>query len=90
MYSGNYIIIARFYDPPVLIQPIQKWRAGRNMAIELYKLSEYLEELRIVYEEAVYYEKSIKELNKMLEQIKYIQRLIDESEVQIDKEIRTL
>lgn len=48
------------------------------MAIELRKLQEYLVDLRSVYAECVYNEKSTYELNKINTQIKLIEKLIED------------
>jgi len=55
------------------------------MAIALNRLREYLEELRTVYEDAVFYEKSDKELTALLEQIKHIQRVIVDIQSEPDR-----
>ena len=56
------------------------------MAIELYKLNEYLSDLKTVYEDSVLNEKSVDELNKILEQIKHIERLIGDRIAEIESE----
>ena len=54
------------------------------MALEVYMLNEHLLYLKKMYEDAVFSEKPVKELNKILNQIKHLERLIDESRERSD------
>ena len=55
------------------------------MAIDLYKLNEYLTDLKSAYEESVNSNKSADELNKILTQINHIENLIEERMGQMEK-----
>jgi len=53
------------------------------MALDVNMLNEHLSYLKKVYEDAVYNEKTEKELNRISEQIKLISELIQE--IQLEK-----
>ena len=50
------------------------------MAIQLDKLKEYLIDLKIVFEDSVANGKPFDDVNKVLQQIKHIERLIEAEE----------